>query len=276
MNLQTDLATIKADLLSRLPLTEEQREELLTHARKVASNLLVKWKRHRWLDKEDLYSEATIHAEQAIREYDPTRSPDIKGWVGKRVSWRLRTWLKKEQRNHEYKPLIKREAKKTATELSCFLAPHDRRVTRKAPRDVRLSDDNGMTAGRWDRAGSYRDSPLRWLIAEEVAVAVYRTFDPRDVSIFVDYMDAHATEDIASKNHLTPRRVNQIVGEVSDYIQEKIGDTDVRAKQVVIKLAECITDGKKRAMRGLGFTEEEIQNNLDNSNNSISLFGVSG
>src|SRR5579875_1222101 len=139
LNPRAELAQKITELQRRLPLTGEQSkqfDELLPLAHKVCTNLLKRWSRHRWLMRDDLRQQAAIHLADAIRDFDPSRSPCIRGWTARYVRWRLQDWLKAEYRERDYKTFTR------WPELDCFLAPHDRPAGSVAPRDVRLCDDD--------------------------------------------------------------------------------------------------------------------------------------
>ncbi len=252
--IRAELTRKVADLRSRLPLTAEQSklyEDLLPLAHSVATNLLKRWKRHRWLEKAELYNEAAIHLADAIREYDPDRSPCIKGWSAKHVRLKLLTWLNNEYRAHDYKSF----------------APRPKR--RKAPRDVRLSDDEGMTAGRWDRYGWHYERPSRRLEIAEIASAVRHCFDSRNVETFAEKEAGTTASDLACKHGIQKSRVYQIVRDVKDFVFRKIDDTDLKVGEVVAVLLENNCEARERAMRLLNIDSEE------KSENSITLFEAS-
>ncbi len=237
---QSSLAAIKAGLLASLPpepLTpgqQRQHDELLPLGRSVATNLLKRWKRHAWLHKEDLYQEAAAHLADAIRKYDATHSPSLRGWIAKYVRWRLQDWLRKEHAAHDHKPLVSQNRR------DCH------------------RDSGEMQPGKWDRYGHYRERPSRRLEIAEVATAVRHAFDPRDVEILCDREMGAASKDIAYKHRLTPDRIRQVVAEVREYIRGKIDGSDVRRSEVVAALMDFNREGREQAMRMLGYEEQEI------------------
>ncbi len=240
---RANLEAIKADLRSRLPLTTEQQKqfvELLPLAQSVATNLLRRWARHRWLDRDDLRQQAAVYLADAIREFDPSRSPCIRGWCAKFVRWKLSTWLCGERRAHDYKSL--------------------------APRSERakiLTDTDSMTAGRWDHYGCYYERPSRRLEIAEVASAVRHCFDPRDVAIFADKESGVAAVDLAYKYGVNKSRIYQVIREVRDYICRKLEDSDLKIGEVVAVLLEKNHEARERALKLFG---EKIEK-------SITLFG---